>query len=164
MKYIDKLSQSFGNHGCIVTSGKGAEAGGMTANWGLVGVMWGKEVIEVPIRLSRKTHELVNGCGVFCVNVPKDPAAYRSTLAFFGSKSGRDMNKFDACDIKPIPCKEISTVCLPDCYVFECRVEAQSLLSSVNMRGKSAAKWYEGANGGNFHDMFIGEVVCVYET
>ena len=77
----------------------GAESGGkinaMTASWGGMGFLWGKEVAFVFIRPSRYTFELLEKSDLLSLNFL--PERFRPQLAYCGKVSGRDENKVAAC-------------------------------------------------------------------
>lgn len=63
----------------------------MTASWGGLGVLWGKNVATVYIRESRYTIEFVEDSDYFSLCVFDE--MYRDALNFCGTKSGRDFDK-----------------------------------------------------------------------
>jgi len=77
----------------------GAKSGGrvnmMTASWGGMGVMWGKPAAFVFIRPQRFTKGLVDAAdGFSCTFYGEE---YRPQLTLCGTKSGRDIDKIEAC-------------------------------------------------------------------
>ena len=83
------------NTGAFVCSGGNV----MVASWGFIGTMWGKKVFVAPIRDSRYTKEKIDATGEFTVSVP--PAGeMKKEIAFCGSKSGRDYDKWKETGMK----------------------------------------------------------------
>ncbi|MDE5899046.1 MAG: flavin reductase family protein [Treponemataceae bacterium] len=78
----------------LITAEKDARVNMMTASWGGLGIIWNKPVATVYIRESRFTKEFVDGSGRFSLCVL--PEAYRKTLQYCGSASGRDGDKVRA--------------------------------------------------------------------
>ncbi len=69
----------------------------MTVSWGGLGVLWGKKVCFVFVRKSRYTYEFIEKSDSVTLSFLSDE--YKEAKALFGSKSGRDINKFEACGL-----------------------------------------------------------------
>lgn len=141
------------NTGAFVTSGDNV----MVASWGFVGVMWGKKVFVAPIRDSRYTKELLDKTGEFTVSVPA-AGTMKKELAFCGSKSGRDYDKWAETGMKKQAAKEVGTCVVAGCErYFECRV--LGVLPMGDMDISRVAQWYAG---GDLHNFYFGEIVAEY--
>ncbi len=141
------------NTGAFVTSGDNV----MVASWGFVGVMWGKKVFVAPIRDSRYTKELLDKTGEFTVSVPA-AGTMKKELAFCGSKSGRDCDKWAETGMKKQAAKEVGTCVVAGCErYFECRV--LGVLPMGDMDISRVAQWYAG---GDLHNFYFGEIVAEY--
>ena len=70
----------------------------MTVSWGTAGVLWGKEVCTVFVRPERHTFTLCEDADKMTLSFFGDER--KQTLAFCGTKSGADVDKFKACDLK----------------------------------------------------------------
>lgn len=88
--------------GAFLTTAAGGRNNTMTIGWGALGNIWGKPVFTVMVRHSRYTHELIEAHNEFTVSFPLT-AAFSKALGLCGSKSGRDMDKFAAAEITPLP-------------------------------------------------------------
>lgn len=75
----------------LVTAEKDDKVNTMTASWGGLGVMWGKDVAFVVIRPQRYTKEFIDASETFSLCVLD--SSYRKTLSYLGSVSGRDEDK-----------------------------------------------------------------------
>jgi flavin reductase (DIM6/NTAB) family NADH-FMN oxidoreductase RutF len=89
----------------LITAGNaGADGGGdwntMTASWGGLGVLWGKDVAFMFIRPSRRTFEFANGNELFTLSFFDE--RYRDALNFIGSNSGRDHDKAAKTGLTPL--------------------------------------------------------------
>lgn len=75
----------------LITAEKDGQVNTMTASWGGLGVMWGKDVAYVVIRPQRYTKEFVDASETFSLSFfdEKDKAK----LAYCGKVSGRDEDK-----------------------------------------------------------------------
>lgn len=141
------------NTGAFVTSGDNV----MVASWGFVGVMWGKKVFVAPIRDSRYTKEMLDKTGEFTVSVPA-AGIMKKELAFCGSKSGRDCDKWAETGMKKQAAKEVGTCVVAGCErYFECRV--LGVLPMGDMDISRVAQWYAG---GDLHNFYFGEIVAEY--
>lgn len=79
----------------LITAEKDGKANTMTASWGGLGVIWGKNVASVYIRYSRYTKEFVDGADSFSICVL--PKKYAKELSYCGTVSGRDEDKIKKC-------------------------------------------------------------------
>lgn len=84
-----------GDQWMLVTAGSAERCNTMTAAWGGLGVLWGKEVATIYIRPQRYTYQFVEENGYFTLAFfgPE----YRQALSLCGSKSGRDVDKIKEC-------------------------------------------------------------------
>ena len=67
----------------------------MTASWGCAGILWNKPVAICFIRPQRYTYGIVEDADQLTLSFFA-PGAYRDELRYFGTKSGRDGDKFAA--------------------------------------------------------------------
>jgi flavin reductase (DIM6/NTAB) family NADH-FMN oxidoreductase RutF len=75
----------------LITAEHGGKLNTMTAAWGGLGVMWGKNVAFVVIRPTRYTWEFVEGAQGFSLTFFDHH--YKEQLSYLGSVSGRKENK-----------------------------------------------------------------------
>lgn len=80
-----------GNDWMLITAKKGDAVNTMTASWGGLGVMWGKDVAYVVIRPQRYTKEFVDDSVTFSLSFFTDKD--RSILSYCGKVSGRNEDK-----------------------------------------------------------------------
>jgi flavin reductase (DIM6/NTAB) family NADH-FMN oxidoreductase RutF len=83
--------QLIGKDWMLITAGNDAKVNTMTASWGGLGVMYGKNVAYVFIRQSRYTKEFVDQEETFSLNF--FDKGYRKTLSYLGTVSGRNEDK-----------------------------------------------------------------------
>ncbi len=67
----------------------------MTDSWGMMGHLWNKDVMNVYVRPQRYTYEFMENNDTFSCSFFDE--SYRDALKLCGSKSGRDINKAEAC-------------------------------------------------------------------
>lgn len=76
----------------------------MTAAWGGLGVMWGKNVAFVVVRPQRYTKEFIDKTNVFSLSFFTEE--YRGMLTHFGTVSGREEDKIQKARLTPIKSEE----------------------------------------------------------
>ena len=82
------------------------------------------QMMAISIGLTRYSLGAIRQAGEFVISFPS--SAMESEVRFFGSKSGRDVDKLAACGTKTQPATKIGGVLLSDaCANFECRLEAE---------------------------------------
>lgn len=79
----------------LITAKKDEKINTMTASWGGLGVIWGKNVATIYIRHSRYTKEFVDNSDRFSLCVM--PEKFRKELNYCGSMSGRNQDKIKEC-------------------------------------------------------------------
>ncbi len=155
----NNFMQSAFNTGAFVVSGDNP----MVASWGFVGTMWGKKVFVTPIRDSRYTKTFIDETKVFTVSVPES-GTMKNELAFCGTKSGRDFDKWKETGMTKIKAKIVDTVVVGGCKkYFECKVIAT--IPSDNIDLSAVEKWYptsEKYPEGDRHTFYFGEIVGEY--
>lgn len=124
----------------LISSGTLKNPNVMTAAW--TGIIASDPVITyVSIRPSRYSHEIISKTKEFVINVPNLPLL--KATDFCGVKSGRDINKFKACNLSPEKCDFIAAPQIKEAPIsLECKV-----LSVQNF---------------GTHDMFLAEVMAVH--
>ena len=73
----------------LITAGDEEKSNTMTASWGGLGIMWGKNVATAYIRPQRYTKEFVDNSDTFTLSfLPED---YRAALKVCGTISGKNV-------------------------------------------------------------------------
>ena len=157
LKDIAKFTDTLGDTGVFVTAGSSPNT--MTASWGGAGVMWNRAIIAVPIRNTRFTFGKIEETGEFSVSIPKS-GEMKELLTYFGTKSGRDVDKYLATGTKLQKCREIGTSVLADCETFyECRVLYRSDIKPEHLPEGFITAYYPHHD---YHTVFYGEIVAAY--
>jgi flavin reductase (DIM6/NTAB) family NADH-FMN oxidoreductase RutF len=151
-------SERIGSGWMLITAGDKSEWNTMTASWGGLGVLWGRDVAFMFIRPSRHTFHFANTSGRFTLSFFS--AQYRNALNLCGSKSGRDTDKAAEAGITPIVFgsgaaagavgfKEASEIIVcRKLYTHD--FEPHKFLDPVSIE--------KNYNGQDYHRMFIGEI------
>ena len=100
-------------------------------------------MVMVGIVPSRYTFELLKETDNYSINIPTRELL--EAIKICGSKSGRDVNKFDAAGLTPQKAQKISSYLIEECPVnLECHV-----VHKVDLQGS--------------HVWFIGEIVAAHQ-
>ena len=151
---IDKSMQSFFTKGAFLTAGSD-KPNVMTVSWGMIGFMWRKKIVVVPVRESRYTKNFLDTEGEFTLSIPYEKM--QSELTFCGTKSGRDIDKFEALGLQKVKSDKVSTCKVGGCDdYYECRVLAKLPLSPDMLPDDVKEIAYKG---GDYHVLYIGEVL-----
>ena len=116
----DNLVKLISKDWMLVTAGTKDNFNTMTANWGFIGELWFKDMVEVFIRQQRYTKEFVDREKYFTLSF--FPAEYKKNLSVLGTKSGRDMDKMHESGLTPIQLESGHITFSEAKLVIECRV------------------------------------------
>lgn len=141
----------------LITAEKDGKANTMTAGWGGLGVMWGKDVAFIVIRESRFTKEFVDGSEHFSLTFFGE--GYKKELGYLGSVSGRDEDKIARSGLTLVPdaapyFKEgnLALVC-KKLYAINMGPEGFTAGSELD------EKWYADKD---YHTLYVGEIEKAY--
>jgi len=124
----------------LVTCGAGAQANIITLAW--VGTICSDPpAVGIAIRPGRHSHGLISQAGEFVVNIPT--ADLVAQVDYCGQVSGRDVDKWAACDFTPEPGSVVTTP-----LIAQCPVNLECELARIIPLGA--------------HDLFVGEIVAVH--
>ena len=132
----------------------------MTIGWGSFGFAWGKPILTAMVRPSRYTYELIEKSGEFTVTVPLSDM--KKALALCGTKSGRDLDKFTAADLKTAAGRVVAAPVI-DCPAlqYECKIVGKQPLLPEQLDPAICSGSY---GNGDFHTLYFGEIVAAYVT
>ena len=124
----------------------------MTVSWGGSGILWGKEVCFVFVRPERYTFDFCeSGSAMSLSFFGKDK---KDVLSFCGTKSGRDVDKFEACGLKHSVQNGVCVFDDAEITVILKKLYAQNLKEECFVTD-SCKSFYQ--NGG-YHKMYICEI------
>lgn len=96
--------------------------------------------VGIGVRPERFSHGLIAEAGEFVINLPR--ADQVAVVDYCGQVSGREVDKWQACDFTPAPASKIQTPIIAECPVaLECRVSQKLAVGA--------------------HDLFVSEVLAV---
>jgi flavin reductase (DIM6/NTAB) family NADH-FMN oxidoreductase RutF len=152
MSYLHK-------QGAFLTVKSGDAINTMTISWGNIGFEWNKPIFTVLVRESRYTYELIERASEFTVSIPLSDKL-KSALAYCGSKSGRDVDKFKECNLTIEPGKSVETPIISDCELhYECKIAYKQAMDPEMLSEEIKNSSYKN---GNYHTIYYGEIVNCY--
>ena len=155
--------------GILLTAKAGEKVNTMTIGWGMLGIEWGKPIFIALVRESRYTRQLLDESGEFTVNIPYGDVDSK-ILSFCGTKSGREVDKFDAMGLIP---EESNDVKAPGIRQFPLTLECKILyqqdqdLSAIpqDVLDRYYPQNIDGTDRGknrDHHIAYYGEIVNAY--
>ena len=147
-----------GQDWAALTTSIDGKTNAMTVSWGGVGVLWGKNVVSVYIRDSRYTKELLDAGSNFSLTFfdPSDHSK-KSALKYLGVASGRSEDKIKAAGLHLHTEDDIPYID-EGITVIKCKQIAHFSLNTEELPEDIRSQWYSGANEGNNHTVYIGEI------
>lgn len=130
----------------------------MTVAWGAFGTAWSMPIVTVYVRQSRHTFRLLEHCGQFTLNFL--PSAYKTALNLCGTKSGRDVDKWEEAALTQMESETVDPPCiLQSELAIECSVLFKTDLDPAWLPKAVYDKYYPE---GDPHRMYIGRVQQVW--
>lgn len=155
---IESLSfnpfKKIGKEWLLITAGDEEKSNTMTASWGGVGIMWGKNVATVYIRPTRYTKEFVDSADRLTLSFLSED--YREALGICGKISGRDVeDKWEAAGLHPYAVDGTTAVEEAD-MIFVCKKQYhQAMKPECFDVMENDEKWYPQKD---YHTMYIVEI------
>ncbi len=135
----------------LVTAGDDNKHNMMTASWGFVGEMWGKDTAVAVIRPNRYTKEFVDRSDCFSLSFYGEN---KKLHGITGSQSGRNINKTEATGLTPV--YSHGTVYFEEArLVLICRKLYVSQIDPSKFLDKDILKWYDN---NDYHVAYVAEI------
>lgn len=156
----DNVIDEFHNKWALVTARKKDGTFNMcTIAWGSIGELWSKDVVTIYIKPIRYTDSFLNDDSFFTITFFNED--HRKDLSFCGSKSGKDVDKIKNTNLIPIVLENGITfegfrrvyVCKK---IYQGQFENEGFVDSNDIINK----YYKDEP---LHNIYIGEIVAVYE-
>lgn len=149
--------QMIGKDWLAITAEKDGKANAMTASWGSLGVMWGKNAAFIVVRDSRYTKECLDASDTFSLAIFGDET-YRKALGYLGKVSGRDEDKLQTAELTVAHHDNIPYIEEASC-VFLCRKMCCQKISKESFIDPTLQDtWY---SDNDYHNLYIGEIIGV---
>ena len=156
----DNVFKLLDNDWMLVTAGTMESFNTMTASWGCFGILWNKPIAICFIRPQRYTLEFVDKADVFTLSFFSDN--YREALNFYGSHSGRKVDKMAHAGLTPLVSEKGSVYFSEARLVLECKkLYADSLHPDSFIKKSLITEIYPN---NDFHHFFIGEISNCYSS
>ncbi len=145
-----------GNDWMLITAKHDDKINAMTASWGGVGVLWGKNTTFIFVRDSRYTKELIDESDYFSLTFFDN--SYKSAMKYFGMVSGRKEDKIKTANMNVNYYEEIPFIDEGN-FVICCRkMSATPILPEQFLDHEIEEKWYAD---GDLHTMYVGEILQI---
>lgn len=163
INYLDALRathEHLANGGVFLTVA-GELPNTMTIGWASLGYLWKRPVLMVMVRPQRHSYALLQKAGEFTVSVPTKNALRRE-LAFAGTQSGRDLNKFQGHGLTAVPAQQVNAPIVGECGLhFECRTLMVQDMDQARLEPDIDIGIYPQKD---YHTLFFGEILRCYTT
>ena len=149
-----------GKEWLLITAGNEEKCNTMTASWGAMGVMWGKNVAIAVIRPQRYTKKFVDEQESFTLSFYPDDK--KPALSYCGSHSGKDMAKGEKAAAAGLtPLYVDGTVAYEEAdMILVCKKLYEAPVDPKGFADESLiAKWYPDSD---FHEAYVAEITAVY--
>jgi flavin reductase (DIM6/NTAB) family NADH-FMN oxidoreductase RutF len=144
--------------GAFLTVKAGDLMNTMTIGWALIGYIWRRNVLMVAVRNSRHTFSIIEQAADFTVTVPE--ADMKDALMYCGSHSGREVDKFKACNLIPLAAQQtVSPVLQMPGIHLECRICFKAPMNPVYL-DPALDDLYPAKD---YHTLYFGDIVACYE-
>lgn len=158
---LGKAMENLYKKGAFLTVKDGEKINTMTISWGNIGFEWNKPIFTALVRKSRYTHDFLDNTNEFTISIPSDKSL-QEALVFCGTKSGRDVDKFEKCRLVISEGKTVNTPVIANCgYIYECKV--------VYKQDMDLSKVSDGVKKSSYpdddcHTIYYGEIVDCYKN
>ncbi len=145
-----------GKEWMLITAGNNEKFNTMTASWGGVGIMWGKNVATTYLRPQRYTKEFVDSNDLFTISFYDE--TYKKALNICGTVSGRNADKVGQAGLTPFFIN--GTVAFEEAnMILVCKKQYHGEITPENFDVKeNDQKWYPNKD---YHIMYISEIVKI---
>lgn len=140
----------------LLTAEKEGKANTMTASWGGLGVMWGKNVSYTVIRPQRYTKEFIENSDTFSISFFE--AAYKKHLSYLGAVSGKSEDKIQKSGLTLMHIDNTPTFEEASIVIVCRKLYAQDFKPEFFIEKANDEKWYPNKD---YHKLYISEVVKI---
>jgi len=143
-----------GNEWMLITAGTKEKANTMTASWGGIGVLWGKNVATVYIRESRYTKEFIDQNDTFTLTFFD---GHKMDLKYLGAVSGRNEDKITNAKLHLNYAGDTPFIDEGN-LVLVCKKLSATKITADQFIDPQIAGFYKD---GDYHTMYIGEITQI---
>ena len=132
----------------------------MTVGWATIGYVWRKPIMMIAVRPTRHTHTIIEKAQDFTVSIPSSDM--QREIAFCGTKSGRDYDKFKECDLLVAAGQKVSSAIIKTPGIhYECKIVFKSYMDPSYLDKAYDAEIYPEKD---YHTLYFGEIMSCYLT
>lgn len=129
----------------------------MIVGWGGFGTMWKKPFAMIVVRPQRYTFEFMEKFDSFTLSAFSEK--YRKALDLIGTRSGRDLDKYQTTGLTPIPSVQISAPGFDEAdLIIECRKSYWQDLDPTHFQLSSTSAQYPQRD---YHRVYFGEILSI---
>lgn len=128
----------------------------MTISWGSLGHLWFKDIINIYVRPSRYTFELIENQDFFTVSFFNDD--YKQDLTYLGKNSGKNEDKIAKTNLTPIYLDGVLSFEQAD-YVLLCKKVHSVDITREQFLDEEVSKVY---TDDNLHRQYVGIITKAY--
>ncbi|MEA2030365.1 MAG: flavin reductase family protein [candidate division Zixibacteria bacterium] len=153
-KMTDNIFKLISTDWMLVTAGDIESYNTMTAAWGTFGELWSLEVCICYVRPTRYTYDFMEKSRTFTLSFFDE--AFRDTLNYCGTKSGRDVDKMSIPELTAVKSKDNSVYFAEARLVVECsKIYTQDIDPERFLDSKIHDKYPKK----DYHRMYVGEII-----
>jgi len=145
--------------GAFLTVKSSAGLNTMTIGWATFGFIWQKPIMMVAVRPTRYTFGIMEKASDFTVTIPSGNMSKETN--FCGTQSGRDVDKFTACNLKTTDGKHVVSpiISVPGIHL-ECKIVFKAAMDSACLDKSYDKAMYPQKD---YHTLYYGEILACYE-
>jgi len=129
----------------------------MTISWATMGVLWNRHIFVVYVRPTRYTFGLINSYPDFTVNFFS--AECRDKLAYCGTVSGRDVDKFAEAGLSVVASQKVDSPSVDESHLI---IEARTIYAQdLDPRAFVDPRINDHYPRKDYHRMFMGEIAHI---
>ncbi|MBW2000215.1 MAG: flavin reductase family protein [Deltaproteobacteria bacterium] len=130
----------------------------MTIGWAMIGIAWRRPTLMVMVRNSRYTFGIIERASDFTVSLPTTDM--KEAIAFCGTKSGRDVDKYKECKLELAEAQKVTSPIIKTPGIhFECKIGFKAPMDPQFLDSEYD-KLYPAKD---YHTLYFGEILECYE-
>ena len=151
--------QMIGKEWMLITAGNKTKANTMTASWGGLGVMYGKNVAYIVVRPQRYTREFIDQYDTFSLSFLDK--RFREIQNYLGTVSGRDEDKIKESGLT-LAFEDETPYFGEASHVLLCKkLFRQTMEETSLLEEKLNTAWYPNKD---YHILYIAEIAKVLQA
>jgi flavin reductase (DIM6/NTAB) family NADH-FMN oxidoreductase RutF len=159
-KHVAEDSITKIGEGAFLTVKSGNALNTMTIGWATFGVVWRKPMMMVAVRSSRHTFGIIEAAKDFTVTIPSGDM--RKEIAYCGSKSGHDVDKFKMYNLETVDSRQVASPIIKTAgRHYECKIIYKSAMDPAHLDKDYDSALYPK---NDYHTLYFGEILACYET